>query len=116
MAEELIIDDAVSDRFFEALRYLIYKGRVKNKSDFADKIKEHRANMARIEQHERKLSLENIVNLKRHYPEISLDWLLLGEGELEIHDSSVLARLEALENTVSKIVDTFKLATKDITL
>lgn len=52
-------------------------------SEFADEIDVQRSSMSHITSGRNKPSLEFITKIKARFPEISWDWLILGEGEMK---------------------------------
>ena len=58
-------------------------------SEFADEIDVQRSSISHIMSGRNKPSLEFIVKIKNRFPEISWDWIILGQGEMLQNNSSL---------------------------
>ena len=81
----------INDRFTKILEYSGFTA-----SEFADEIDVQRSSISHIISGRNKPSLEFIVKIKNRFPEISWDWIILGQGEMLQNNS-------ALSNSESKI-------------
>ena len=81
----------INDRFTKILEYSGFTA-----SEFADEIDVQRSSISHIISGRNKPSLEFIVKIKNRFPEISWDWIILGQGEM-------LQNYSALSNSESKI-------------
>lgn len=62
----------------------------------------------------RELSLVTIKSIATAFPELSLDWLFYGEGEMIKTENTDIGRLNALLDTITLLQDTIR--TKDDTI
>lgn len=53
-------------------------------SEFADKIEVQRSSISHITSGRNKPSLDILIKVKENFPELSWDWLINGEGEMEL--------------------------------
>ena len=67
----------INDRFTKILEYSGFTA-----SEFADEIDVQRSSISYIISGRNKPSLEFIVKIKNRFPEISWDWIILGQGEM----------------------------------
>ncbi|MFN3272824.1 MAG: helix-turn-helix domain-containing protein [Cloacibacterium caeni] len=81
----------INERFTKILEYSGFTA-----SEFADEIDVQRSSISHIISGRNKPSLEFIVKIKNRFPEISWDWIILGQGEMLQNNS-------ALSNSESKI-------------
>lgn len=73
----------INDRFTKILEYSGFTA-----SEFADEIDVQRSSISHIISGRNKPSLEFIVKIKNRFPEISWDWIILGQGEMLQNDSA----------------------------
>ena len=74
----------INDRFTKILEYSGFTA-----SEFADEIDVQRSSISHIISGRNKPSLEFIVKIKNRFPEISWDWIILGQGEMLQNDSDL---------------------------
>lgn len=74
----------INDRFTKILEYSRFTA-----SEFADEIDVQRSSISHIISGRNKPSLEFIVKIKNRFPEISWDWIILGQGEMLQNDSAL---------------------------
>ena len=74
----------INDRFTKILEYSGFTA-----SEFADEIDVQRSSISHIISGRNKPSLEFIVKIKNRFPEISWDWIILGQGEMLQNNSSL---------------------------
>lgn len=74
----------INDRFTKILEYSGFTA-----SEFADEIDVQRSSISHIISGRNKPSLEFIVKIKNRFPEISWDWIILGQGEMLQNDSAL---------------------------
>ncbi|AZI70742.1 XRE family transcriptional regulator [Cloacibacterium normanense] len=74
----------INDRFTKILEYSGFTA-----SEFADEIDVQRSSISHIISGRNKPSLEFIVKIKNRFPEISWDWIILGQGAMLQNDSAL---------------------------
>ena len=74
----------INDRFTKILEYSGFTA-----SEFADEIDVQRSSISHIISGRNKPSLEFIVKIKNRFPELSWDWIILGQGEMLQNDSAL---------------------------
>ena len=74
----------INERFTTILEYSGFTA-----SEFADEIDVQRSSISHIISGRNKPSLEFIVKIKNRFPEISWDWIILGQGEMLQNDSAL---------------------------
>ena len=82
----------INDRFTKILEYSGFTA-----SEFADEIDVQRSSISHIISGRNKPSLEFIVKIKNRFPEISWDWIILGQGEM-LQNNSALSTSESKIN------------------
>ena len=82
----------INDRFTKILEYSGFTA-----SEFADEIDVQRSSISHIISGRNKPSLEFIVKIKNRFPEISWDWIILGQGE-KLQNNSALSTSESKIN------------------
>ena len=82
----------INDRFTKILEYSGFTA-----SEFADEIDVQRSSISHIISGRNKPSLEFIVKIKNRFPEISWDWIILGQGEM-LQNNSALSTSESKLN------------------
>lgn len=94
----------VTDRFLEAMKFLIDDGAiVKTKQEFAAAMKMHASTITLLEKQERNVTVGNLITICKEF-DISPEWILLGIGTLDQPSTKNLQafnnRLDALEKAV----------------
>lgn len=82
----------INERFTKILEYSGFTA-----SEFADEIDVQRSSISHIISGRNKPSLEFIVKIKNRFPEISWDWIILGQGEM-LQNNSALSTSESKIN------------------
>jgi plasmid maintenance system antidote protein VapI len=82
----------INDRFTKILEYSGFTA-----SEFADEIDVQRSSISHIISGRNKPSLEFIVKIKNRFPEISWDWIILGQGVM-LQNNSALSTSESKIN------------------
>ena len=82
----------INDRFTKILEYSGFTA-----SEFADEIDVQRSSISHIISGRNKPSLEFIVKIKNRFPEISWDWIILGQGEM-LQNNTALSTSESKIN------------------
>lgn len=82
----------INDRFTKILEYSGFTA-----SEFADEIDVQRSSISHIISGRNKPSLEFIVKIKNRFPEISWDWIILGQGGM-LQNNSALSTSESKIN------------------
>jgi hypothetical protein len=82
-----------NDRFVEFLNYLISTKKVRNQQEFVEEINSDKSTVSLIKN--KKIGIPNdlFTKIQKAYPELNLDWLTTGEGEMlksdvQINDAS----------------------------
>ena len=74
----------INDRFTKILEYSGFTA-----SEFADEIDVQRSSISHIISGRNKPSLEFVTKIKNRFPELSWDWIILGQGEMLQNDSAL---------------------------
>ncbi|ASW73404.1 transcriptional regulator [Chryseobacterium piperi] len=87
-------------------------------SEFADEVDVQRSSISHITSGRNKPSLEFIIKIKSHFPEILWDWLVNGEGEMlksELPEAPIKAQEEIEEDKVkpTSLPDLFTMMNND---
>jgi plasmid maintenance system antidote protein VapI len=77
-----------NERLFIAYDFLKKKGHIKTYTQLADVLDTNKAGINDLKNGKKKVSIENIRSMIKSYPEISLNWLVLEEGEMEIKEKN----------------------------
>ena len=76
----------INDRFTKILEYSGFSA-----SEFADEIDVQRSSISHIISGRNKPSLEFVIKIKNRFPELSWDWMILGNGEMIQKETSPLS-------------------------
>jgi hypothetical protein len=76
-----------SERIVEAVRYLIYKGIVKNKRAFCDRVKVTKANYSYVEKGLRHFPSRKIINVVDEFG-VSVDFIYHGKRPILAHSNT----------------------------
>ena len=82
----------INDRFTKILEYSGFTA-----SEFADEIDVQRSSISHIISGRNKPSLEFVTKIKNRFPELSWDWIILGQGEM-LQNNSALSTSESKIN------------------
>lgn len=74
----------VTSRFFEVFEHLKKNKQIKTQDDLAKILKTNKQAISDLKAHRKKLSIENLFDLKKSYESISLDFIILGKGSIEV--------------------------------
>lgn len=74
--------DDLKSRFFKAFEYLKEIEQIKNLQEFAEVIGTNKAGISDIKADRKKISLDNLTLLFEKYPQINVEWLLGGIGNM----------------------------------
>ncbi|MFA7448773.1 MAG: hypothetical protein WCY77_10075 [Weeksellaceae bacterium] len=74
----------VTSRFFEVFEHLKKTKQIKTQDDLAKILKTNKQAISDLKAHRKKLSIENLFDLKKSYESISLDFIILGKGSIEV--------------------------------
>lgn len=99
----------VTSRFFEVFDHLKTNKQIKTQDDLAKILNTNKQAISDLKAHRKKLSIENLFDLKKSYESISLDFIILGKGSIEVDsfttsdkDSHLMklqkARIEEMEH------------------
>ncbi|MDZ4329175.1 MAG: hypothetical protein U0945_01165, partial [Flavobacterium sp.] len=73
-----------NERLFIAYDFLKQKGYIKTYTQLAEVLGTNKAGINDLKIGKKKVSIDNIRSMIKSYPEISLNWLVLEEGSMEI--------------------------------
>lgn len=91
----------VTSRFFEVFEHLKKNKQIKTQDDLAKILNTNKQAISDLKAHRKKLSIENLFDLKKSYEFISLDFIILGVGGIEVDTvtiSEVTAQLIKMQN------------------
>lgn len=71
-----------NERFFAVFDLLKKRGQIKTYTQLAEVLGTNKAGVNDLKNGKKKISVENIRSMKSTYPEISLNWLILEEGDM----------------------------------
>lgn len=74
----------VTSRFFEVFEHLKKNKQIKTQDDLAKILSTNKQAISDLKAHRKKLSIENLFDLKKSYESISLDFIILGKGSIEV--------------------------------
>ena len=75
--------DLINKRFNEAILWLLEKGYAKTKFEISNKLFITPTKLSEILSGRLRLTTEIVARLVQNYPQISLEWIMLGEGVME---------------------------------
>jgi plasmid maintenance system antidote protein VapI len=75
-----------NERLFTAYDFLKKIGHIKTYTQLAEVLGTNKAGVNDLKTGKKKVSLDNIRSMIKSYPEISLDWLVMEEGNMEIKE------------------------------
>ena len=81
--------DLINKRFNEAILWLIEKSYAKTKFEISNKLVITPTKLSEILSGRLRLTTEIVARLAQNYPQISLEWIMLGEGLMEKNDPFV---------------------------
>jgi plasmid maintenance system antidote protein VapI len=73
-----------NERLFTVYNFLKGKGHIKTYAQLAEVLGTNKAGVNDLKNEKQKVSIDNLRSLIKSYPEISLNWLVLEEGSMEI--------------------------------
>ncbi|MDD2986124.1 hypothetical protein [Flavobacterium sp.] len=76
-----------NQRLFYAYEYLKRKGRIKTYSDLADVLGINKSELTNLKSGKMDVGINHIRSLVSVYPELSLNWLILSKGGVEIEQN-----------------------------
>jgi DNA-binding XRE family transcriptional regulator len=94
-----------------------------SRMDFANKLQISNAVLSHITSGRNKASLDLVINILAHFPEISTDWLLLDKGEMLRPDleqgseklkTSLLSQIQGIKQSGRSTVEKLEKLEKDI--
>ncbi|SEG51005.1 helix-turn-helix domain-containing protein [Flavobacterium urumqiense] len=78
-----------NERFFAAYNFLKGKGHIRTYADLAEVLGIDKAELNDLKNEKQKVSIDNLRSFIKTYPEISLNWLVLEEGSIEIKKNNI---------------------------
>ncbi len=73
-----------NDRLFQFYNYLKEAGKIGSQVELAAILKTNPAGINDIKGNRKNLSIENLMTMKKSYPELNTDWILMEEGDMII--------------------------------
>lgn len=73
-----------NERLFIAYDFLKQKGCINTYTELAEVLGTNKAGINDLKNGKKKVSIENIRSMIKSYPQISLEWLILEDGSMEI--------------------------------
>jgi transcriptional regulator with XRE-family HTH domain len=72
----------VNERFKILISYLISSKKIRNQQQFSEETKFNKSTVSQMKNGKAKISPEMLIQIKKVYPFISIDWLINNEGEM----------------------------------
>ena len=92
-------------RFFKIVEALKEQKELTDYIELAGILKTNKAGVSDIKQGRKKLSIDNIRGMKLSYPQINIDYIVMGEGEMFITPSVSIAPVEVQSQNESSVID-----------
>jgi hypothetical protein len=92
-------------RFFKIVEALKEQKELTDYIELAGILKTNKAGVSDIKQGRKKLSIDNIRSMKLSYPQINIDYIVMGEGEMFITPSVSIAPVEVQSQNESSVID-----------
>jgi plasmid maintenance system antidote protein VapI len=73
-----------NERLFAVYNFIKGKGHIKTYAQLAEVLGIDKAELNNLRNEKQKVSIDNLRSIVKSYPEISLNWLVLEEGSIEI--------------------------------
>ena len=73
-----------NERLFAVYNFIKGKGHIKTYAHLAEVLGIDKAELNNLRNEKQKVSIDNLRSIVKSYPEISLNWLILEEGSIEI--------------------------------
>lgn len=86
-----------NDRLFHIIEILKSSNRLNNYVQLADLLNTNKAGISDLKKSRKKISIELLKSMKDSYPDINIDWILTGEGEMFY--SLIKTKLQNKKNT-----------------
>ena len=104
-----------NERLFAAYNFLKGKGHIKTYAHLAEVLGIDKAVVNDLKNEKQKVSIGNLRSMIKSYPEISLNWLVLEEGSIEIKKNDIpifnvntellILQKEKIEELEKKIIE-----------
>ena len=94
-------------RFFKIVDALKKQKELTDYVELATILNTNKAGVSDIKQGRKKLSIDNIRSMKLSYPNINVDYIIMGEGEMFIAPSANIAPVEVQSQNESPVIDNF---------
>lgn len=94
-------------RFFKIVDALKKQKELTDYVELAAILNTNKAGVSDIKQGRKKLSIDNIRSMKLSYPNINVDYIIMGEGEMFIAPSANIAPVEVQSQNESPVIDKF---------
>jgi len=78
-----------NDRLFEFFNYLKKEGKIASQVELATILNTNPAGINDIKGNRKNLSIENLMTMKKSYPELNTDWILMEEGDMILTQKEV---------------------------
>ncbi|MFV7234253.1 hypothetical protein [Flavobacterium sp. ZB4R12] len=78
-----------NERLFTAYDFLKKNGYIKTYTQLAEVLGTNKAGINDLKNGKKKVSIENIRSMIKSYPRLSLNWLVLEEGNMEIKENNI---------------------------
>jgi plasmid maintenance system antidote protein VapI len=78
-----------NERLFTAYDFLKKNGYIKTYTQLAEVLGTNKAGINDLKNEKKKVSIENIRSMIKSYPSLSLNWLVLEEGNIEIKENNI---------------------------
>ena len=92
-------------RFFKIVDVLKKQKELADYVELAGILNTNKAGISDIKQGRKKLSIDNIRSMKISYPKISIDYIIMGEGEMFITPSANIVPVEVPSQKESPVID-----------
>lgn len=92
-------------RFFKIVDALKKQKELTDYVELASILNTNKAGVSDIKQGRKKLSIDNIRSMKISYPKISVEYIIMGEGEMFITPSANIAPVEVQSQNENPVID-----------
>lgn len=72
----------INSRFFKTVEQLKENGQIKTQDDLARVLNTNKQAISDLKAHRKKLSIENLFDLKKSFKYVNLDYIIMGHGEM----------------------------------
>jgi hypothetical protein len=82
-----------NDRFFEVVDFLKQNKHIKSYVELSKALRTNKAGISDIKAHRKKLTIENLRDMKYSYPQVNVNYIISGEGSFIDNSEYFLGRL-----------------------